>query len=91
MRPSMKYYYSTVDGVVLHHSGIVETNFMEEITLYYTRGNDVAEVVLPHYCFTKVRGFSEDDVFELEEYARNNAPLIWELALEYRATDKNNN
>lgn len=84
----MKHYYSTVDGVVLTHSGIEEKNFLETITLYFERasergGFDIAEIVLPNYNFTKVMGFTEDDVFELEDYARNNAPLIWELAKEY--------
>lgn len=85
----MKHYYSTVDGVVLTHSDIEEKNFLETITLYFERameekdGFDIAELILPNYNFTKVMGFTEDDVFELEEYARNNAPLIWELAKEY--------
>lgn len=84
----MKHYYSNVDGIVLTHSEIEEQNFLETITLHFERprengGFDIAELVLPNYNFTKVMGFSEDDVFELEDYARNNAPLIWELAKEY--------
>ena len=42
----------------------------------------IAELTLPTYNFTKIMGFNEDEVFELESYARNNAPLIWELARE---------
>lgn len=84
----MKHYYSTVDGVVLTHSNIEENNFLETITLHFERtresgGFDIAEMILPNYTFTKIMGFTEDDTFEMEEYARNNAPLIWELAKEY--------
>ncbi|MEF9960895.1 MAG: hypothetical protein RR776_13125 [Niameybacter sp.] len=84
----MKHYYSTVDGVILTHSDIEEKNFLETITLHFERarekgGFDIAEIILPNYNFTKVMGFTEDDTFELEEYAKNNAPLIWELAKEH--------
>lgn len=84
----MKYYYSTVDDVVLTHTGIVEDNYLETITLHFEKANasgnfNIAEIVLPNYNFIKVMGFTEDEVFELEDYARNNAPLIWELAKEY--------
>lgn len=83
----MQHYYSTVDDLVLTHSDVFEINYLEQITLHYERprngGFDIAEVILPTYTFTKVMGFSEDEVFELERYARNNAPLIWELAREY--------
>lgn len=85
----MKHYYSTVEGVVLTHSDIEEKNFLKTITLYFERaiegerGFDIAELILPNYNFTKVMGITEDDVLELEEYARNNAPLTWELAKEY--------
>ena len=27
-------------------------------------------------------GFSEDEILELKEYARDNEPLVWELARE---------
>lgn len=84
----MKYYYSTVDEVVLTHTGIEEKNFLETITLHFEKANgrggfNIAELVLPTYNFTKIMGFTEDESFELEEYAKNNAPLIWELAKEY--------
>lgn len=88
----MKYYYSTVDNIVLTHSGIEEKNLLETITLHFERPNengdfDIAELILPNYNFTKIMGFTEDDVFELEDYARNNAPLIWELSKEYEVTN----
>ena len=84
----MRYYYSTVDDVVLTHTGIIEKNYLETITLHFERatltGNfNIAEIVLPNYNFITIMGFTEDEIFELEEYARNNSPLIWELAKEY--------
>ncbi|MEG1142963.1 MAG: hypothetical protein RSE41_11085 [Clostridia bacterium] len=82
------YYYSTVDDIVLNHSNIIEKNYLETITLHYERDNsngniDIAEIVLPNYNFTKIIGFTEDEILELYDYARNNAPLIWELSKEY--------
>ncbi len=32
--------------------------------------------------FCKTYGFSEDELFDLENYIKNNAFLIWELARE---------
>lgn len=83
----MQHYYSTVDGIVLTHSDIYEVNYLEQIKVHYERardgGFDIAEVILPTYNFVKVMGFTEDEVFELDRYVRNNAPLIWELTKEY--------
>lgn len=85
----MRYYYSTVDGVVLTHTGIEEKNYLETIILHFEKANgrgsfNIAELVLPNYNFTKIIGFTEDEAFQLERYAKNNAPLIWELAIRYR-------
>ena len=30
-------------------------------------------------------GFTEDEIFDLEDYTRNNAPLLWEIAREVSA------
>lgn len=82
----MQNYYSTVDNIVLTFNNIHETNYLEQIQLHYERPNgkgfDIAELTLPTYNFTKIMGFSEDEAFELESYARDNAPLIWEIARE---------
>ena len=82
----MKNYYSTVDNIILTFSDIYETNYLEQIQLHYERSNgtgfDIAEIILPTYHFTKIMGFTEDEIFELEEYSRNNAPLLWEIARE---------
>ena len=43
-------------------------------------GFDFAEGKIPHYNFQKTYGFSEDELFRLREYMRNNAFLIWEFA-----------
>ena len=45
-------------------------------------GFDFAEGKLPNNMFCKTYGFSEDELFDLENYIKNNAFLIWELARE---------
>lgn len=83
----MRYYYSTVDDVVLTFSNITQKNYLQTITLHFEKavetGFKIAELILPTYHFTQIIGFTEDEVFELEDYAKNNAPLIWELAKEF--------
>lgn len=82
----MKNYYSTVDGIVLTFSDIKEKNGFDEITVYFERSNgkgfDFAEGKLPNNMFYKTYGFSEDELLGLEQYLRNNSPLIWEIAKE---------
>lgn len=82
----MKYYYSTVDNIVLTFSDIEEKNGFEEITVRFERPNDngfdFAEGKLPNNMFYKTYGFSEDELLELEKYLRNNNFLIWEIARE---------
>lgn len=83
----MEMYYSTVDGVVLTFSKIHKNGIFEEIDVRFERANDgggfdFAEGKLPNNMFYKTYGFSEDELFELEVYLRNNAFLIWEIARE---------
>lgn len=82
----MKNYYSTVDHIVLTFSDIEEKNGFDEITVHFERTNntgfDFAEGKLPNNMFYKCFGFSEDELLQLEQYLRNNAPLIWEIARE---------
>lgn len=84
------YYFSTLDQVILTFSDVFEVNYLEQIRLHFERpketGFDIAEIILPTYHFTKVMGFTEDEVFELEAYAKDNAELIWELAREKGVT-----
>lgn len=83
----MGIYYSTVDGVVLTFSKIHKNGVFDEIDFRFERPNakggfDFAEGKLPNNMFCKTYGFSEDELFDLENYIKNNAFLIWELTRE---------
>ena len=43
-------------------------------------GFDTAHCLMPAYRWSDVDGFSDHELTELEEFLRNNAPLIFELA-----------
>ncbi|MCL2495725.1 MAG: hypothetical protein FWE98_08780 [Oscillospiraceae bacterium] len=83
---SVKNYNSTVDGVVLTHSDMLLENHARRVVVRFERPNehgfDFAEGLLPENIITKSYGFSEDELFELREYLRCNAPLIWEFSQE---------
>ncbi len=81
----MGIYYSTVDGVVLTFSKIHKNGVFDEIDFRFERPNDkggfdCAEAKVPNNMFCKTYGFSVDELFDLENYIKNNACLIWELA-----------
>jgi len=81
----MGIYYSTVDGIVLTFSKIHKNGIFDEIDFRFERPNnsggfDFAEGKLPNNMFYKTYGFSEDELLELENYIKNNAFLIWEIA-----------
>lgn len=82
----MENYYSTMDGIICTFSSIQENHGFEEIAVRFERENDsgfdFAEGKLPNNMFYKSYGFSEDELMELEQYMKNNAFLIWEIARE---------
>ena len=84
----MKNYYSTMDNIICTFSDIEEVQGFDEITIRFERqqesGFDFAEGKLPNNMFYKSYGFSEDELLELEQYMKNNAFLIWELAREVK-------
>ncbi len=84
----MKNYYSTMDNIICTFSDIEEVQGFDEITVRFERqqesGFDFAEGKLPNNMFYKSYGFSEDELLELEQYMKNNAFLIWELAREVK-------
>ena len=45
---------------------LFEVNYLEQLKLHFERPNktgfDIAEIILPTYHFTKVMGFTEDEV-----------------------------
>lgn len=86
----MEIYYSTVDDIVLTFSKIRKNGIFDEIDFRFERANkkggfDFAEGKLPNNKFDKTYGFSEDELMELQNYLRNNAFLIWEIAYEKTA------
>ena len=80
----VKHYYSTVDSIVLTHSDMMNYNNERKVSVRFERSNgkgfDFAEGALPFCSFSKTHGFSEDELFELADYLRNNSLLIWDYA-----------
>lgn len=80
----MMYFYSDWGGIVTTHSGVGKKNGFDCIRVHFERANgngfDFMDVDLPGVIVTKAFGFSEDEIFSLKEYARNNEPLIWDFA-----------
>jgi hypothetical protein len=80
----MKHYYSTVNNILLTHSDMATRNNAREVSVRFERPNekgfDFAEGVLPECVFTKTCGFTEDELFDLTDYLRCNAVLIWDYA-----------
>ncbi|MCD8015419.1 MAG: hypothetical protein LUG99_20105 [Lachnospiraceae bacterium] len=80
----MKNYYSTLDGIITTFSNIEpDRDGFEHISIRFER--DIihfAEFRLPENQIFKSFGFSDDEIMQLSEYLRDNAPLIWEIARE---------
>lgn len=80
------YYYSTVNEIVLTHSAIEEREDIDIVTVRFERpsksgnGFDFAEGKIPYFTFQKTYGFSEEELFKLKKYLKNNAVLIWDFA-----------
>ncbi len=89
----MKNYYSTVDGIVTTFSDVSVENFSESIIVRFERNIEncfaFAEYRLPSRTNIKCCGFSEDELFDLEDYLICNESLIWELAKEVRVDNMN--
>ena len=81
----MKHYYSTVDHIVLTHSDMLyDEQSGRRVLVRFERpaanGFDFAEGSLPECLFKKTCGFSEEELFLLQDYLRCNAMLIWDYA-----------
>lgn len=79
-------YYSTVNDIVMMHSEVLEENGFEYIKVHFERPNesgfDFLDMKLPGEFVLNSFGFSEDEILDMKGYARDNEPLIWELARE---------
>ena len=83
----MRHFYSEIDSISLTFCDIVENkDGMEMINLHFERpiegGFDFLDSTLPVLVPEKSYGFSELEIERLLRYARNNAPLIWDIARE---------
>lgn len=78
------YYYTTMNDVVTTHSGVIEREGFDYIDVHFERPNkkgfDFLDVSLPGAIVSKSFGFSEDEIMDLQSYARDNEPLIWDFA-----------
>ena len=78
------YYYSTVNDIVMTHSGVLEKDGFDTIYVHFERptedGFDFLDITLPGEFIQKSFGFSEDEILKLKKYVKNNAPLIWDFA-----------
>ncbi len=79
-------YYSTVQDIVMTHSKVLDEKGFEYIKVHFERPNekgfDFIDMKLPGEFVISTFGFSEDEILDMKEYARDNEPLIWELARE---------
>lgn len=80
------YYYSTVNNIVMSHSNVLEKSGFDVIKIHFERpgnnGFDFLDLTLPGGIVYKSFGFSEDEILDLKEYAKDNEPLIWDFARE---------
>ena len=80
----MSYYYSTVNGIIMNHSEVIDKNGFEAVRVHFERPNgkgfDFLDMELPGCNVYKSFGFSDDDILDLKEYVRDNDSLIWEFA-----------
>jgi len=51
----------------------------DNLLIRYECGNSFAEWRLPDITCEKSFGFSEDDLFEMEDYLRNNEVIMWDM------------
>lgn len=79
-------YYSEVEGVILTHSRKYEKDYIDYVNIRFEKstedGFSYAECRLPFEEFTKCVGFTEDELYQLEDYLLANQLLIWDLSEE---------
>lgn len=61
-----------MDEVTLNLSGVVEKDGQKIAYVRFSRGDDFAEGYIPDCIFTKVHGFTDDEVSMLTDYLRAN-------------------
>lgn len=74
-------YVTLRDGTQTAYSGVREDGtVLVGIERPRDMGFDSARCLLPAYRWRGVEGFSDEELAALEQFLRNNAPLIFELA-----------
>ena len=61
-----------MDEVTLNLSGVVEKDGQKIAYVRFSRGDDFAEGYIPDCIFTKVQGFTDDEVSMLTDYLQAN-------------------
>ena len=61
-----------MDEVTLNLSGVVEKDGKKIAYVRFSRGDDFAEGYIPDCIFTKVQGFTDDEVSMLTDYLKAN-------------------
>ena len=69
-----------MDSVNMLVSGIINKKDRRYARVSFIRGKDIAEGIVPDGIVDHAEGFSDDEVFKLERYLRDNCGEIMEQA-----------
>lgn len=69
-----------MDSVNMLVSGIINKEDRRYVRVSFIRGKDVAEGIVPDGIVDHAEGFSDEEVFKLERYLRENCSEIMEQA-----------
>ena len=69
-----------MDSVTMLVSGIINKEGRRYARVSFVRGNDIAEGIVPDGIVDHAEGFSDDEIFKLERYMRENRGEIMEQA-----------
>ena len=69
-----------MDSVNMLVSGIINKEGRRYARVSFVRGNDIAEGIVPDGIVDHAEGFSDDEIFKLERYKRENRGEIMEQA-----------
>lgn len=69
-----------MDSVNMLVSGIINKGDRRYARVSFIRGKDIAEGIVPDGIIDHVEGFSDEEVFKLERYLRENRGEIMEQA-----------
>lgn len=67
-----------MDSVNMLVSGIIHKEDRRYVRVSFVRGKDIAEGIVPDGIIDQAEGFSDEEVFKLERYLRENRGEIME-------------